>query len=173
MLINPLRDAGATDVDDAALVAEARAGSQAALEELVLRHQRWIYNIVRRMAYNPVDAEDATQEILIKVITKLSTFEALSSFRTWLYRIVVNHVLNKTRSRSEASGWTFDRYHRALQDIPDAEVPEDRTTPADRQVLVEEAKISITSRKTSADWSTRTTHAGARKRPMASSRPAT
>jgi len=145
MPLNPLSESAPTDFEDAELVSAARGGSADALEQLVLRHQRWIYNIVRRMSYNPVDAEDATQEILIKVITKLSTFEARSSFRTWLYRIVVNHVLNRQRSSSESAGWTFERYHRALQDVPDAELPEDRTTPADRQVLVQEAKIACTT----------------------------
>ena len=54
------------------------------------------------MVYHPYDAEDATQEVLIKLLTKLSTFEGRSSFRTWLYRIVVNHVLNMKRARAEA-----------------------------------------------------------------------
>jgi RNA polymerase sigma factor (sigma-70 family) len=60
---------------------------------LIARHQAWIYNIVLRMVYNPYDAEDATQEILIKLLNSLSTFEGRSQFRTWLYRIVVNRRL--------------------------------------------------------------------------------
>ncbi len=73
-------------------------------KQLVTRHQRWIYNIVLRMIYLPQDAEDITQEILIKLITKLSTFKGDSRFRTWLYRIVVNHVLNMKRARGEDDG---------------------------------------------------------------------
>jgi RNA polymerase sigma factor (sigma-70 family) len=53
------------------------------------------------MLHHPQDAEDATQEILIKVLTRLSSFEGRSSFRTWLYRIVVNHVLNMKRGQEE------------------------------------------------------------------------
>jgi RNA polymerase sigma factor (sigma-70 family) len=60
---------------------------------LIARHQAWIYNIVLRMVYNPYDAEDATQEILIKLLNSLSTFEGRSQFRMWLYRIVVNRRL--------------------------------------------------------------------------------
>ena len=123
----------------------ARGGSRDALEELIRRHERWIYNIVRRMTYGRPDAEDATQEILIKVITKLATFEEKSSFRTWLYRIVVNHVLNMRRSRSEESGWNFERYARALETMPDSEIADAVSPPADRQVLVEEAKALCTS----------------------------
>src|ERR1051325_5673495 len=97
------------------------------------------------MTYGRPDAEDATQEILIKVITKLATFEEKSSFRTWLYRIVVNHVLNMRRSRSEESGWNFERYARALETMPDSEIADAVSPPADRQVLVEEAKALCTS----------------------------
>ena len=98
--MNPLADDAATDPQDSELVTSARAGSRESLELLITRHQPWIYNVARRMVYNPSDAEDATQEILIKVITKLSAFEGRSSFRTWLYRIVVNHLLNMKRGRS-------------------------------------------------------------------------
>ena len=60
----------------AVLAARARDGDREALEQLVIRHQRWIYNLVLRMVYLPQDAEDATQEILVKVITHLATFQA-------------------------------------------------------------------------------------------------
>ncbi len=46
------------------LVDRARSGERVALEELVRRHQAWIYNIAIRMLHHPQDAEDATQEIL-------------------------------------------------------------------------------------------------------------
>jgi RNA polymerase sigma factor (sigma-70 family) len=95
---NPLAD-NSPDHEDQELVLRARSGDRKALEELVQRHQAWIYNIAVRMLYHPQDAEDATQEILIKVITRLSSFEGRSSFRTWLYRIVVNHVLKTKRGR--------------------------------------------------------------------------
>ena len=76
------------DREDQSLVQCARAGDRDALEALIKRHQCWIYNIVR-MLFHPQDAEDATQEILIKILTRLSSFEGRSTFRTWLYRIVV------------------------------------------------------------------------------------
>ena len=99
---NPFTDTTAVD-RDADLVAAAQAGNRDALEQLVARHQSWIYNIVVRMIYDPHDAEDITQEILIKLVTKLSTFEGRSRFRTWLYRLVVNHVLNMKRTRPRTS----------------------------------------------------------------------
>lgn len=140
---NPFSEEGA--VADHELVEQIRAGNRDALEMLIKRHQSWIYNIVQRMVYIPHDAEDITQEILIKVITKLSTFEGRSSFRTWLYRIVVNHVLNMKRSRSEEREWTFKQYEASLNAAVDAELPDSRSVPVDVQLLVDEARIGCTS----------------------------
>lgn len=142
---NPLAEAAATDPEDRELVRRAQGGSQEALELLITRHQPWIYNIALRMLYTPQDAEDTTQEILIKLITKLSTFEHRSSFRTWLYRIVVNHVLNLKRRKPEEDGLDFVQYGRALDAVPDMDLPDSNAVPADVQLLVEEARIGCTS----------------------------
>src|SRR6266436_868467 len=111
---NPLADNALTDHEDQSLVMRARLGDREALEDLVQRHQGWIYNIALRMLFHPQDAEDATQEILVKVMTRLSSFEGRSSFRTWLYRIVINHVLNMKRGREELKVTTFSAYGDAL-----------------------------------------------------------
>ena len=123
----------------------AKGGSRAALEELVARHQAWIYNLALRMVHRPEDAKDATQEVLIKLFTRLSMFDGRSSLRTWLYRIVVNHLLNMKRSRAESREMTFAEYGRALDDAPDAELPDPQAVPADMQLLVAEARIGCTS----------------------------
>ncbi|MBI3630475.1 MAG: RNA polymerase sigma factor [Candidatus Rokubacteria bacterium] len=142
---NPLTDSAPTDPGDRALVARAQSGERDALEELVRRHQAWIYNITVRMLYHPQDAEDATQEILIKALTRLSSFEGRSSFRTWLYRIVVNHVLNTKRGRLEPEAVTFSCYGHGLDKTPDLDPPDQATVPVDVRLLVDEARISCTS----------------------------
>src|SRR6516225_447363 len=101
-MFNPFCEVAGGDPTDAELVEKAKGGDRAALEDRVLRHQAWIYNIAVRMVFQPHDAEEVTQEVLVKVITKLSTFKGESKFRTWLYRIAVNHVLNMKRRRAEA-----------------------------------------------------------------------
>src|SRR5436309_8597326 len=121
---NPLADQAHTDLEDQAHVACARTGDREALEALVRRHQPWIYNIAVRMLYHPQDAEDATQEILIRALTGLASFEGRSSFRTWLYRIVVNHVLNMKRGRVEPASPGFRSYGEALDNTPDSELPD-------------------------------------------------
>jgi RNA polymerase sigma factor (sigma-70 family) len=141
---NPLADDAPADADRD-LVERAQGGSRDALEQLVTRHQRWIYNIVQRMIYDLHDAEDVTQEILIKLVTKLSTFKGDSRFRTWLYRIVVNHVLNMKRARGEEMGWTFEKYGSGLSHAPDEELPDPRSVPVDLKLIVDEAMIGCTS----------------------------
>ncbi len=143
-MIRPLADDYTGDDDDKALVVRARDGDRQALEDLIVRHQIWIYNIARRMLYRLDDAEDATQEILIKMITKLSSFADRSSFRTWLYRIVVNHVLNVKR-RERAEPLTFAVYARALDRTPDLDPPDQTTMPADVRLIVDEARVGCTS----------------------------
>src|SRR6478736_10151435 len=142
---NSLTDIIRADPEDCRLVARARAGEGDALEDLVRRHQAWIYNIAVRMLYHPQDAQDATQEILIKALTRLSSFEGRSSFRTWLYRIVVNHVLNMKRGRVEPASMDFAYYGAALDNTPELELADPKSASPDTDLLVTEAMISCTS----------------------------
>src|SRR6185312_2483178 len=112
-----------TETDDQALVRLVQPGSKEALDLLINRHQRWIYNIALRMVCLPQDAEDATQEILIKVLTKLSTFRGDRQFRTRLYRLAVNHLLNMKRARAETREMTFEDYGRELDSTPETDLP--------------------------------------------------
>lgn len=144
---NPFSDIAAGEVRDQELVQLAKEGSRAALEELVVRHQAWVYNLALRMVHYPEDAKDATQEVLIKLFTRLSTFEERSSLRTWLYRIVINHLLNMKRGRAESREITFAQYGQNLDDMPDAELdpPDLQAVPVDEQLLSAEARIGCTS----------------------------
>src|SRR6266852_3652708 len=89
------------------LVEQARAGDKEALEAVVRDIQNRIYNLALRMLWHPSDAEDATQEILIKVITRLSQFRQESAFTTWVYQIAKNHLFTTRRRRAETNPLTF------------------------------------------------------------------
>ncbi|MGH7315752.1 MAG: RNA polymerase sigma factor [Candidatus Rokuibacteriota bacterium] len=123
----------------------ARSGEGDALDALVRRHQPWIYNIAVRMLYHPQDAQDATQEILIKALTSLSSFEGRSAFRTWLYRIAIRHVLNTKRGRLEPKMLSFSCYGHGLDNTPDLDLPDDSSAPVEVRLLVDEAKITCTT----------------------------
>jgi RNA polymerase sigma factor (sigma-70 family) len=128
-------------LSDEVLVEKSHAGDMDALDALVRRHQSWIFNLALRMAWRREVAEDATQEICIKAFTKLSTFSGQSAFRTWLYRIAVNHLLNVRKSEMEEKAMTFSDMAGSLDGVPDEELPDRRTLPVDTTVLVEEAKL--------------------------------
>ena len=96
------------ETKDQQLVEEACEGSTAAMEKLVKLHQRFIYNVALKFVRDADDAADLTQEILIKMITKLSLYSHKSSFRTWLYRMVMNHFISSKRKKAEKEFHSFE-----------------------------------------------------------------
>jgi len=93
---------------DLKLVEEACGGSTVAMERLVKLHQRFIYNVALKFVRDADDAADLTQEILIKMITKLSLYSNKSNFRTWLYRMVMNHFISSKRKNAEKKFYSFE-----------------------------------------------------------------
>lgn len=96
-MANQPADGGVTDER---LVEQAKSGDLAAFEELVRRHQHRLYNFVFRMSGNSAVAEELTQAALVRAWKALAGFRGRSSFKTWLYRIATNLVMNyRTRTR--------------------------------------------------------------------------
>lgn len=85
--------------DEFVLVAEAKAGSYAAFEELVSRYEKKIYRLGINLTGNPEDAEDVLQETFLKAFQHLPDFREDSRFYTWIVRIAVNEGLMKLRKR--------------------------------------------------------------------------
>ena len=80
---------------DAELVARARQGDEAAFEQLVLKHQRYVFNLAYRVLGDYAEAEDVTQEAFVRTWRGLSGFRGQAQFTTWLYRIAHNLCLNR------------------------------------------------------------------------------
>src|SRR5687768_1638798 len=122
------------------LVARAQEGDRAALEAVIASVRDRIYNLALRMLWHPADAEDATQEILIRVITHLGQFRGESAFTTWVYRVAANMLLTTRKRRAELPELTFEGFGRDLDDglSPATEGPEDEV---ERRQLVEEVKL--------------------------------
>src|SRR5258706_1682385 len=98
------------------LVERARAGDGKALNLLVAKLVDDVYHLSLRMTASPADAEDATQEVMIKVVTHLGTFRGDASVRTWAYRIAVRHLVDQRKTRVEALGLDFDGFAADLLD---------------------------------------------------------
>ncbi|TAI46861.1 RNA polymerase sigma factor [Flagellimonas allohymeniacidonis] len=116
-MMNPLVETH-SDEQDQVLVKASLNGDRKALDKLVRIHQPFIYNVAWKMAFEPDDALDLTQEVLIKVITKLSQFNFKSQFRTWLYRIVVNEFLQTKRRKGESKFTTLEDHGARLDAVP-------------------------------------------------------
>ena len=92
--------------EDAALIRRARAGDVTAMDELVQRHYRNVFNLAYRLCNDYDDAQDIVSEAFIRVHNALPNFRGDASFTTWLHRIVKNVFLDerkKQRVRSHSS----------------------------------------------------------------------
>jgi RNA polymerase sigma factor (sigma-70 family) len=123
------------------LVSMAKEGDQKALEELVLQIQDKIYGLALRMLYHPSDAEDASQEILLKIVTHLGTFRGESSFSTWTYRVAANHLLTMRKRRAELRAVSFEEYGESC-DLKSAEDWRELESEPLQNLFVEEIRIS-------------------------------
>jgi RNA polymerase sigma-70 factor, ECF subfamily len=84
---------------DETLVQLAREGDRSAQEDLFKRHWFGAYRVAYRLLGNDQDAQDATQESMIKALAHLGDFDGRSGFRTWLMRIVTNAAFDSGRRR--------------------------------------------------------------------------
>jgi RNA polymerase sigma factor (sigma-70 family) len=132
-----------TDQVDSDLVKLAIGGDKKALQNLIIRHQLFIYNLALKMTKSVEDAEDLTQEVFIKAITALTKFEGKSKFRTWLYRITVNHFLNTKKSKAELKIIDFETYFNSIDNIPINELS--ITEQHELTDTIEEIRISCTA----------------------------
>lgn len=128
-----------TDIES--IVEAARSGDKKALEELIMNLQDKVYGLALRMLYDPSDAEDASQEILLKIITHLGTFRGESSFNTWMYRVAANHLLTMRKRRSESVAHSFEKYQEAL-DLETAADWRESQSDVLQNLIVEDIRIS-------------------------------
>lgn len=126
-----MSDGDGSGAVDRALVTRAVDGDSAALEEVVTSLRDPLYRLALRMVWRPADAEDATQEILIRVVTRLESWRGQAALLTWAYRIGVNYLLNLRRQTPhEAQAVSFEEFRAGLADglagadyaAPDAEL---------------------------------------------------
>jgi RNA polymerase sigma factor (sigma-70 family) len=116
----------------------AKAGDSAALTLLVERHKPWIMKMAARSLNNHADAEDTTQEVLWRMVRYIRSFAGKSKFRTWLYRIAINCVIDSKKNQiaknsevavTECTEENDRGFHPVAADLP-----------GDFQLMVKEAR---------------------------------
>jgi RNA polymerase sigma factor (sigma-70 family) len=124
-------------------VEQAKAGNKAALQIVIESIQDRIYGLALRMLWHPEDARDATQEILIRIVTHLGEFRCESAFTTWMYRIAANYLISARKSRIEEQGYSFERFGRELDDgLSGAGIGAEAT--AEEILLFQEIRVGCT-----------------------------
>lgn len=125
------------------LVEKANSGDRKALESVILNIKDYVYNLSLKMLLYPEDAEDATQEILIKVITHLSTFNHKSKFMTWVYRVSTNYLITYKSQKNKEFAMPFDDYE-DLIDAGHSDTIRYSTNQGELSLLEEEVKVGCT-----------------------------
>ena len=127
-----------------ALIEKAVAGDKESLETVILSVRDLVFNLSLRMLGTFPDAEDAAQDILLKIITHLSSFKGESAFSTWVFRIATNHLKNYQKHMFAKFPLSFEYYG---DDIKNAEVDDvpDLTQNVETSILAEELKLSCTN----------------------------
>ena len=116
---------------DDELVAAAQSGDRAALDTLLRRHLDLIHAVCSRLAGNPADAADATQEALIAIVRGLPRFDQRAAPRTWMYRVATTACLDELRRRGRRPRLGLDD---AMAERADPAPPLDRSV-TDRLTL--------------------------------------
>lgn len=124
-------------------IERAKAGDRGALESVVRAVQQDVHGLALRFLWHPQDAEDATQEILVRVVTGLGAFRGDSAFQTWVYRIACNTLLTLRKKRMEQQALSFDEFGEDLsRGLSNA--PFRMENGPDEALLLEEVKIGCT-----------------------------
>jgi RNA polymerase sigma factor (sigma-70 family) len=128
-----------TETELTDLVGRAQGGDKTAVHALLAELRDDVYRLALRM-HGPLDAEDLTQEILVKVVTHLSEWRRESALRTWVMRIAMNHALNAKRTKLEGFSLEMMREQNGKMLAMDvATLPE-----ADESLLAEEIRRACT-----------------------------
>lgn len=125
-------------------IQKATAGDKEALETVILSVQDLVFNLSLRMLGTYPDAEDATQDILLKIITHLSSFKGESAFGTWVFSIASNYLKNYKKHMFARYPLSFEYYGDDIENGKSKDVP-DLTQNVEKGILAEELKMSCTN----------------------------
>jgi len=134
--LSELASAIGVRTEEASVVAELQAGSEAAFEWLIAHYNQPVYSLIYRILDDPSDAADTTQEVFIKVFRGIKSFHSDSSLKTWIYRIAIHEASNRRR-------WWFRHKFRETSIEPDVEREYDTVVSGLKDTLVDEGKSPL------------------------------
>ena len=131
-----------TDLQEKDLIRKAKQGDMLAFEELILKHEKIVYNLAFRMMNHSEDAMDISQEVFLKAYRSLSNFDERSAFSTWLYRITHNTCIDEIRKRKGKQTYSLEEDLESEDGSMQRQVADDGDTP-EESLMRKEQKSEI------------------------------
>jgi RNA polymerase sigma-70 factor, ECF subfamily len=139
-------------IEESAVIAELKAGSEEAYAWLIGEFHQPIYGLIYRIVNDPSDAADTTQEVFLKVFRGMKHFHGESSLKTWIYRIALHEASNRRRwwFRHKAQETSIEpvetgesQYAGEERLVDRGESPFDQFAHAEVRAVVEEALTHV------------------------------
>ena len=131
-----------TDLQERDLIRKAKQGDMLAFEELILKHEKIVYNLALRMMNHSEDAMDISQEVFLKAYRSLANFDERSAFSTWLYRITHNTCIDEIRKRKGKQTYSLEEDLESEDGSMQRQVADDGDTP-EESLMRKEQKSEI------------------------------
>ncbi|MBR2383612.1 MAG: sigma-70 family RNA polymerase sigma factor [Anaerotignum sp.] len=131
-----------TDLKERELIRRAKQGDMLAFEELILKHEKIVYNVALRMMNHSEDAKDISQEVFLKAYRSLGNFDERSQFSTWLYRITHNTCIDEMRKRKGKQSYSLEEELENEEGSMQRQIADEGDTP-EESLLREEQKSEI------------------------------
>ena len=131
-----------TDLKERDLIRKAKQGDMLAFEELILKHEKIVYNVALRMMNHSEDARDISQEVFLKAYRNLANFDERSAFSTWLYRITHNTCIDEMRKRKGKQSYSLEEELENEDGSMQRQIADEGDTP-EESLLREEQKSEI------------------------------
>nr|WP_243141119.1 sigma-70 family RNA polymerase sigma factor [Alkaliphilus pronyensis] len=120
--------------EEISLIEESKQGDIESFERLIEPYQKKAFNIAYRMLGNLEDANDVTQEALIKIYRSINKFKGNSRFSTWLYSIVTNSCIDYIRKNRRGKVIYLDKDYETEEGNYQLEIPDNNNSP---EILLE------------------------------------
>ena len=88
-------------MSDIELAIELKKGNTAVVSELLRHYGSFVYTIINRILLNAAESEEAVQDVFLKVIKNIQTFDSTASFKAWIYAIAYRTAIDYTRKRKK------------------------------------------------------------------------
>ena len=127
-----------TDLKERSLIQKAKQGDMRAFEELILKHEKIVYNLALRMMNHSEDAQDIAQEVFLKAYRSLSNFDERSAFSTWLYRITHNTCIDEMRKRKGKQTYSLEEELESEEGTMQRQIADAGDTPEESLLRAEQ-----------------------------------